>query len=142
MIDFQHISVDSQIPKINAIDGILSLYGNCDPDNADLALNELFDAIYSHLKKSKSLTIDFKLYFMNTGSSKKFANLIEKLNDYRAKDEFINSERKLVIVWRYDKTDEDMKELGEFYKTYSDSLAKKGKYKPINFKFYSYNYGS
>jgi hypothetical protein len=133
---FISLPYDTEAPKIDYKEGVLKLYGHCIPSEPDSTLSFLFEAILLHIEHYNELTILFKFDSVNTSSSKKFSQLFNKFNAMKSQ----NKKYKINIIWSYPKIDEDMQELGEFYKLNSDTLAKKGNYPKINFKLKSYNY--
>jgi hypothetical protein len=137
---FQTLQQDADRPLIDFKDGILLLYGKCIPQNANESLDELFDEMLNYLNTGLDLTILFKFDAVNTTSSKKFGELIVELNKIRESDCEKKSNRKINIIWSSPKIDEDMQELGEYYRDCSDGQAQKFGFKKIVFKLKTYNY--
>lgn len=132
---FDTLAHDPDRPPMEFKEGILTLTGNCMPENCDYTLGTLFKEIYDYLKYHDSLTLIFKFSNVNTTSSKLFLELFLKLNSIQ-KDE----KKKIRVYWHSPHVDEDISELGEFYKEQSDKMAKKNKHKPLYFKLKYYNY--
>jgi hypothetical protein len=72
-------------------------------DIIDKALDE-FIKEHSHI----DLTITCELEYINSSSSKSLFNLLQKAA------KFLNN---VIVVWKYEEDDEDMKEQGEFFET-------------------------
>jgi len=137
---FTQLPYDASAPLISYKDGILKLYDLCIPENPDESLDPLFNEISEFLKTGSNLVIIMEFKAVNSGTSKKFINLFKTLNQFRAADWLFKSKRNIEILWKSPRPDEDMIELGKYYKRFSDKLAKVGKYRKIDFTIKLYNY--
>lgn len=133
---FDTLAHDPDRPKLEFKEGVLTLTGNCMPEDCDYTLGTLFQEIYGYIKFHDSLTLVFKFSNVGTTSSKMFLEFFLKLNTIQ-RDE---KGKKIRVYWHSPHVDEDIAELGEFYKEQSDNMAKKGNYKALFFKLKFYNY--
>lgn len=137
---FNTLPYDPEAPKIDFKDGILTLSGNCIPTDGKATLSVIFDEIEQYLNQGLDLTLIFKFDHVNTSSSHKFIDLFFNINQVRKLDCEKKSKRKITIVWCSPRIDEDMEELGQYYKEYSDGQAAKNNFKKIDFKLKIYRY--
>ena len=137
---FNTLPYDPEAPKINFKDGVLTLSGKCIPTDGKATLGIIFTEIEDYLNQGLDFTIIFKFDAVNTTSSSKFIDLFFKMNQIRNLDCEKKSKRKINIVWSSPKIDEDMEELGQYYKEYSDGQADKNNFKKIDFKLKLYRY--
>ena len=133
---FDTLPEDPCRPPLQFDKGILRLSGNCMPEDCDFTLGILFNEIYEYLKYNDSFTLVFRFANVGTASSKMFLDFFKKLNAIHAAEK----QKKIRIYWYYPHIDEDIEELGIFYKEQSDLMARKGNYKQLYFKLKSYEY--
>jgi len=133
---FDTLPHDPERPDLIFKDGVLTLTGNCMPENCDFTLGILFAEIFEYLKFHDALTINFRFANVGTASSKMFLEFFIKLNEVHK----TQKQKKIRVYWHSPHVDEDIYELGEFYKEQSDKLAKKGNYKALYFKLKNYQY--
>jgi len=89
---------------------IFEIKGKSIPDDAEDFYSEVlqwFDDYVANPNQATVLKID--LEYFNIASSKRLLFLLYKLNEMRAKDLDVR------VVWRYNKADEDMYEVGQDY---------------------------
>ena len=101
--------------KFNSGDGTLELRGRSIPENSIEFYKPLNDWIdnYSESPKTET-TVDIKLEYFNTSSSKCILDLfkqLEKLNQ---------QETQVKVKWYFEEDDEDMAEAGEDYQAIID----------------------
>ncbi|MEH0156631.1 DUF1987 domain-containing protein [Limibacter armeniacum] len=77
---------------------------------------EFFQPVFKWLREylstpNREVTLNFKMTYFNTASSKCFYHIIEMLYEYD-----ISGEGKAIVNWYYPINDEDMMETGEDYK--------------------------
>jgi hypothetical protein len=137
---FNTLPYDPEAPEIDFKNGILKLSGRCIPSDVDITLGIIFDEIFKYLETGSNLVLSFKFDYVNTSSSKKFTDFFTRLNLIRKEDLKKKTKREIEVYWFSPIIDEDMEELGKYYKENSDSLAKKSKYKPIKFNLKIYRY--
>ena len=91
-------------------DNLLVITGRSIPENPELIFRKLDEWINSHFEKNLTLTVDIKLEYINSGSSKYLYEILKKLTSQA------NSGKKVVLKWLYEEDDEAMLELGEHYR--------------------------
>ena len=108
-----HLEGSAKTPSIHfdAASGRLELKGRSIPENSVEFYKPLNDWIDSYGKTPVSATsVDVKLEYFNTSSSKCILDLFKKL-------ESISGERtKVTVNWYFEEDDEDMEEAGQDYK--------------------------
>jgi len=149
---FENLPVIVGMPNVEAdeINRIVLLSDRCMPLNPHTDMLWLFSAIYKSLgyaytfenglvklpgNYGTKLIIHFKFSLLSTKSSKKLIQLFINLNFIK----LANPDLDIRIIWFYPEIDEDLMEIGEYYKTNSDSQIKDKKNK-IHFKLKSYVY--
>jgi hypothetical protein len=133
---FCTLIADPDRPKFDFKEGILTVYGNCIPENPDYSLGILFHEIYEYIKFHNSFTLILKFSCVSTLSSKSFLSFFTKLTEIVGKE----TKKDIRVIWHSPHIDEDIAELGEFYKEQSENFSKKNKIKKLNFKLKFYNY--
>lgn len=133
---FNTLIADPDRPKFDFKEGVLTIFGNCIPENPDFSLGILFNEIFQYIKFHDSFTLIFKFSYVNSRSSKNFLTFFQNLTEIVGKDK----KKDIRVIWHSPHVDEDMAELGEFYKEQSDNFAKKNNIKKLNFKLKFYNY--
>jgi len=106
------IEETSETPKIdfNLSKGHLLLKGKSIPENPNEFYEPLFNAINTYSENPLShTTLDFKLEYFNTSSSK---IILEILKKFQIID---NNEKTVSINWYYDIEDDEILEIGEDY---------------------------
>ncbi len=96
--------------KFNSVEGVLELKGRSIPENSVEFYQPLYDWLdkYGESNPGKT-TIDIKLEYFNTSSSKCILDIFKKL-------EGINEKGSEVLVnWFFEEDDEDMEEAGQDY---------------------------
>lgn len=88
----------------------LEISGRSIPENPELIFRRLDEWITSHFDKNETLTVNIKLEYINSGSSKYLYEILKKLTAYA------NSGKNVVLKWLYEEDDEAMLELGEHYR--------------------------
>jgi len=112
MENFQ-IEGSHYIPEINfnASTGILEISG----ESYHEYTLEFFQPIFDWLKRyteewGKKITLNFRMTYFNTSSSRRFLEIMNILEDYH-----FNKGGEVVINWYYETNDLDMLESGEEY---------------------------
>lgn len=88
----------------------LEISGRSIPENPELIFRKLDEWISGHFDKKPDLSVNIKLEYINSGSSKYLYEILKKLTAYG------NSGKKVMITWLYEEDDEAMLELGEHYR--------------------------
>lgn len=107
-----HLEASAKTPEVifDSTSGTLMLKGRSIPENSIEFYKPLNDWIDSYAARPcEKTTIDVKLEYFNTSSSKCILDLfkkLEKLND---------SETVVAVNWYFEEDDEDMEEAGEDY---------------------------
>jgi hypothetical protein len=91
-------------------DNLLELTGRSIPENPELIFRKLDEWIVTHFDKNQALSVNIKLEYINSGSSKYLYEILKKLTVHA------NSGKKVVLKWLYEEDDEAMLELGEHYR--------------------------
>jgi hypothetical protein len=88
----------------------LEISGRSIPENPELIFRRLDEWITTHFDKNETLTVNIRLEYINSGSSKYLYEILKKLTSYA------NSGKKVILRWLYEEDDEAMLELGEHYR--------------------------
>lgn len=85
---------------------------------------KFYDAYIEWAKKLKddSLTVEIKLEYMNSSSSKKLLLLLKALDSNKSLE-------KLKVIWYYEAGDEELKEQGQVF----EKLLKKAEFRTIKY---------
>jgi hypothetical protein len=89
---------------------LLEITGRSIPENPELIFRKLDEWIYSHFEKNQALSVNIRLEYINSGSSKYLYEILKKLTFQ------INSGKNVSLKWLYEEDDEAMLELGEHYR--------------------------
>jgi len=89
---------------------LLEIIGRSIPENPELIFRRLDEWINSHFEKNPALSVDIKLEYINSGSSKYLYEILKKLTVQA------NSGKTVLLKWLYEEDDEAMLELGEHYR--------------------------
>jgi hypothetical protein len=93
-----------------AHDNLLELTGRSIPENPELIFRKLDEWITYHFEKNQSLSVNIKLEYINSGSSKYLYEILKKLMNYGKLG------KNVTLKWLYEEDDEAMLELGEHYR--------------------------
>lgn len=88
----------------------LEVSGRSIPENPELIFRKLDEWIASHFDKNISLSVNIKLEYINSGSSKYLYEILKKLTAHA------KSGKQVLLRWLYEEDDEAMLELGEHYR--------------------------
>jgi hypothetical protein len=92
----------------NAENGKLELSGSSYPENTIEFFEPIVNWISSYmLEVTGSITMDFRLDYLNSSSIKFISDIIDKLSLYSS------SGAEVVVNWHYKEDDEDILEMGE-----------------------------
>jgi hypothetical protein len=89
---------------------ILEIAGRSIPENPEQIFRKLEEWINDHFEKNNDLSVNIKLEYINSGSSKYLYEILKKLTQHGS------SGKKVVLRWLYEEDDEAMLELGEHYR--------------------------
>lgn len=89
---------------------MLEISGRSIPENPELIFRKLDEWIISHFEKNQALSVEIKLEYINSGSSKYLYEILKKLTTHS------KSGKKVQLKWLYEEDDEAMLELGEHYR--------------------------
>jgi hypothetical protein len=93
--------------NFNGTTGILNMEGSSYPENAIDFYKPITNWIEDFIKEvKKPITLNFKLNYLNTSSTKCILDIFEILEEY-------NEKNKVVVNWYYEEDDEDILETGE-----------------------------
>jgi hypothetical protein len=96
--------------SFDAASGVLELKGRSIPENSVEFYKPINDWIDNYSKSPKSVTtIDVKLEYFNTSSSKCILDLFKQLEGLNGKG------TEVLVNWYFEEDDEDMEEAGEDY---------------------------
>jgi len=91
----------------NATTGLLNLAGSSYPENAIDFYKPITNWIEEFIESEKKpITLNFKLNYLNTSSTKCILDIFEILEEY-------NENNEVVVNWYYEEDDEDILETGE-----------------------------
>jgi hypothetical protein len=88
----------------------LEMTGRSIPENPELIYKRLDNWVSQHFEKKNGLDVDFRLEYINSGSSKYLFEILKRLTAYG------RSGKHIKMKWRYEEDDEAMLELGEHYR--------------------------
>ena len=91
--------------------GILEIIGESYPENAVGFYKPVFDWLNSVIGSNVPLTVNFRLDYFNTSSSKCVIDILDILDKYYA------NSGKVEVKWYYKEDDDDMLETGEEFST-------------------------
>ena len=87
--------------------GVMNMGGSSYPENAIDFYKPIINWIESYIKEeNKPLTLNFRLNYLNTSSTKCILDIFEILEEY-------NEDNEVVVNWYYEEDDEDILETGE-----------------------------
>ncbi len=91
----------------NGTTGVLEMAGSSYPENAIDFYKPIINWIESFIKEeAKPITLNFRLNYLNTSSTKCILDIFEILEEYNEKNE-------VIVNWYYEEDDEDILETGE-----------------------------
>jgi hypothetical protein len=92
---------------LDAVNHIYKISGNSRPENPMQFYKPVFEWLSSHLTNSDTkLTLEMKMDYFNTSTSKIFLDLFEMFEGHDATEN-------VHVVWYYQSDDEEMQEAGE-----------------------------
>ncbi|MEM7548878.1 MAG: DUF1987 domain-containing protein [Bacteroidota bacterium] len=109
-----YIDGEGFIPEVNfnAEKGELSISGKSFHENTDAFYEPIINWLKEYnIQTYQPTTLNFKMTYFNTTSSKSFLQLLRILEDYKGE---------VTINWHYQKDDDDMLEDGENFATDTD----------------------
>jgi hypothetical protein len=116
--------MDFLIPKtestpevsFKAEQGVVEIKGVSIPEDTDQFYLPLLDKIEAHIRtKPKGLfRLVLRFIYINTGTSASVAKTLRALEVLT-----VETERDIRIEWHYEKGDEDMKELGDYFESFT-----------------------
>lgn len=108
-----YIKAANFIPEINFIaeSGELSISGESYHEYTQEFYQPVFEWLRNYLATpGRTITFNFKMYYYNTSSSRRFLEIFDMLEDYQN-----NHNGTMIINWYYKENDLDMLESGEEY---------------------------
>ncbi|MCS6820855.1 MAG: DUF1987 domain-containing protein [Microscillaceae bacterium] len=108
-----YIEGSSYIPEVHfdAQTGILNISGESYHEYTLEFFQPIFDWLAEYTAEpGKTITLNFRMTYFNTASSRRFLEIMGFLEDYQ-----YNKGGKVTINWYYEKSDLDMLESGEEY---------------------------
>jgi hypothetical protein len=111
-MDNLHLEGSAKTPEVyfDTVSGILLLRGRSIPENSIEFYKPLNDWIDNYSQEpNENTSIDIKLEYFNTSSSKCILDLFKKL------ERLNNGTTKVSVNWYFEVDDEDMAEAGEDY---------------------------
>lgn len=110
-----HIDPTETSPEID-IDieqGVVEFSGRSLPHNSDQFFQRVYHWIDEYLRAPKEkTTVNMKLDYLDTSSSKHFYNIFERLNAVTERGQ------QVAVKWHYEEGDEDMEETGKDYENF------------------------
>lgn len=89
---------------------MLELIGRSIPENPEQIFKRLDEWISMHFESNEELSVNIRLEYINSGSSKYLYEILKRLTL------FSRSGKLIKIKWLYEEDDEAMLELGEHYR--------------------------
>lgn len=101
--------------KFDFEEGYLEIKGVSIPEDTEEFYNPLIEAIEEYIKTEfpPQITLSFKLIYVNTSTSAVLGKMIKILEPLEGEDRVVN------VNWYYEAEDEDMKDLGEDFNSFS-----------------------
>lgn len=94
--------------KLDASEGVMEMYGRSIPENANNVYRPVLDWLENYMVEPKEITtLNFKIEFFNTSSSKFILQILKKLEELNRQD------FKVIVNWYYN--DEDILDLAQDY---------------------------
>ncbi len=93
--------------EFDNVNGELIFTGKMYPSNAAEFFTPIFELVDEFIRNNNSLTINFKITYLNSSSTKLILKMFENLIAYK------KSGKNIVINWYFDEVDDDMREIGE-----------------------------
>lgn len=114
-MDNLHFRIDGShyIPEIdfNGEAGILNISGESYHEYTLEFFQPIFDWLNEYTSEgNKKITLNFRMTYFNTSSSRRFLEIMNILEDYH-----FNKEGDVTVNWYYEENDMDMQESGEEY---------------------------
>jgi len=107
-----YINATNNTPAVffNIKRGILTITGKSFPENSLMFFDNIDKALDEFIKNHSDvdLTITCEFEYINSSSNKALFNILQKV---------AKSLTNILVVWKYEEDDEDMKEQGEFFET-------------------------
>jgi SiaC family regulatory phosphoprotein len=88
----------------------LELIGRSIPENPELIFRRLDEWITIHFQKNGGLDVNFRLEYINSGSSKYLYEILKRLTGFGRTGKLVR------MKWFYEEDDEAILELGEHYR--------------------------
>jgi hypothetical protein len=101
-------------PKVKLLSkqGALKIEGRSIPENPSVFFEPIMDWLNEYFKNPAEQTVfDFKLDYINSGSSKSILAILKLLKEYS------ETGNKIIINWHYEEDDESIRDLGKHYKS-------------------------
>ena len=105
------ISPTTNTPHVilDARNGRLIISGRSIPEDPDVFYAKIFNWVDEYFSKSaKDTEIEFKLEYVNSGSSKYILELLREIHR-------LSNNKNTRVVWCYERDDESIQELGDHY---------------------------
>jgi SiaC family regulatory phosphoprotein len=101
--------------RFNFTTGLLEIKGVSIPEDTEEFYNPLFEALEEYLKTENPAKIEmsFKLIYVNTSTAAVLGKMIKILEPLEG------DQREVIVNWYYEIEDEDMKDLGEDFNSYT-----------------------
>ena len=95
--------------------GIIDFTGRSLPANSEIFYSRVYRWLEEYLKQPRAeTTVNMKLDYLDTSSSKHFFNIFDKLNAVSERGQ------KVHVKWHYETGDEEMAETGKDYQSFFD----------------------
>lgn len=108
-----HLKGSTYIPKIDfdVETNILEISGESYHEYTQEFFQPVFQWLDDYLEgKGKEITFNFRMTYFNTSSSRRFLEILTKLENYQRE-----KSGNVTVNWYYEENDTDMKENGEEY---------------------------
>lgn len=87
--------------------GEIEFKGKLYPANAAEFFNPIHEMVIEYIKENPAITLNFRLTYINSSSTKLVIRLFEDL------DKYYENGKKVLVNWYHDEFDDDMIEVGE-----------------------------
>ena len=98
-------------------EGVLEIKGISIPEDAEAFYNPVLELLEKYVQDEPKSETDvlFKLVYINTGTSAMVAKLIKIVEALDEKEDY-----KINVCWYYEEEDEDMKDLGDYFSSFTE----------------------
>lgn len=121
MIEEIFVEETDTTPQVHFLpeEGSIEIKGISIPEDAETFYNPILEQLEKYIEEQPQPKTDvlFKLVYINTGTSAMIAKLIKIVEALDKKEDC-----EINICWYYEEEDEDMKDLGDYFSSFTELL--------------------